>query len=228
MQKQYKFLDLVLGAFVAVLIISNIASAAKITSLGAFTFDAGTILFPLSYIFSDMLTEVYGFKAARRVTWIGFGALLLMTLTFYVVGQLPGESEWLAGGGADAYGRILGLVPRIALGSLVAYLCGSFVNDIVLAKLKVATAGKHLWLRTIGSTLVGQIVDTLVFCLIAFYGELPNDVLWTIIVSNYVFKVLVEVLFTPVTYALVNAMKRAEGVDVFDRNESFNPFGMRA
>lgn len=236
---RFKYLDIILGVFVSVLLVSNVASAAKIVELGqlgplALTFDAGTLIFPLSYIFSDVLTEVYGYSVSRRVIWIGFGCLFLTSLVLIGVGQLPGEAFWMsttssgdpaaAGFGQQAYDKIFGLTWRIVLGSLVAYWSGSFLNDFVLAKLKVRTAGRFLWLRTIGSTLIGEAVDTLIFALIAFAGALPNDVLITLIVSNYVFKVGVEVLFTPLTYAVVNRLKKAEGVDVYDRTTDFNPF----
>lgn len=236
---RFKYLDIILGLFVSVLLISNVASSAKIVALGqigplALTFDAGTLVFPLSYIFSDVLTEVYGYRNARRVIWIGFVCLLLTSLVLIVVGRLPGEAFWLsstasgdaaaADFGQQAYDKIFGLTVRIVLGSLTAYWCGSFLNDFLLARLKVRTAGRYLWVRTIGSTLVGEGVDTLVFALIAFAGVLPTETLAALIISNYVFKVGVEVVFTPLTYAIVNRLKRAEGVDVFDRDTDFNPF----
>lgn len=236
---RFKYLDIILGLFVSVLLISNVASSAKIVALGqigplALTFDAGTLVFPLSYIFSDVLTEVYGYRNARRVIWIGFVCLLLSSLVLIVVGRLPGEAFWLsstasgdaaaADFGQQAYDKIFGLTVRIVMGSLAAYWCGSFLNDYLLARLKVRTSGRYLWVRTIGSTLVGEGVDTLVFALIAFAGVLPTETLATLIISNYVFKVGVEVVFTPLTYAIVNRLKRAEGVDVFDRDTDFNPF----
>lgn len=238
--KTYRFLDVILGLFVSVLLISNIASSAKIVELGqigplALTFDAGTLIFPLSYIFSDVLTEVYGYKNSRRVIWIGFLCLLLVSIVLVVVGRLPGEGFWLtstASGdpaastdfGQQAYDKIFGLTWRIVLGSLLAYWCGSFLNDFVLAKLKVRTGGRMLWVRTISSTLIGEGVDTLIFALVAFAGVLPGEILLTLIVSNYVFKCGVEAIFTPITYAIVNGLKRAEGVDVYDRDTNFNPF----
>lgn len=211
---QYRYLDRITGLFVAVLLISNIASV-KIVTVGPFTFDGGTLLFPLAYIFGDVLTEVYGYRAGRRVIWTGFAALALLIVTLALVDVLPP--------GNPAFSAILGQAPRIALGSLVAYWAGEFTNSFVLARLKVATGGRWLWLRTIGSTLVGEGVDTVVFVLIAFAGALPADVLTAILVSNYVFKCVVEVLFTPVTYAIVSRLKRAEGADAFDRDTDFNP-----
>jgi hypothetical protein len=239
MTNKYKYLDLILGLFVAVLLISNIASAAKIVDLGIIAgrpliFDAGTLIFPLSYIFSDVLTEVYGYATSRRVIWIGFFSLALMSLMLMLVGALPGEASWLSSAangdpaantfGQDAFDKVLGLTWRIVLGSLLAYWCGSFINDFVLAKMKLVTAGKNLWMRTIGSTLIGEAVDTLVFAIVAFWGVLPTEVLIDLILANYIFKVLVEVLFTPITYFIVNKLKKAESQDYYDRTTDFNPF----
>jgi hypothetical protein len=212
--RPYRHLATITAVFVAVLILSNVAST-KVVELGPFTFDGGTLLFPLAYIFGDVLTEVYGYRASRRVIWTGFAGLGLMVVTLAAVDALPPRSE--------AFSAVLGQAPRIAVASLVAYWAGEFVNAFVLAKLKVRTAGRWLWARTISSTLVGQGVDTAIFLLAAFYGVWPNDLLWTVFVSNYVFKVGVEVLFTPATYRVVNFLKRAEREDVFDRETDFNP-----
>ncbi len=195
--------------------------AARSCALGPFTFDGGTILFPASYIFGDILTEVYGYRKSRRVIWIGFFAALLMSLTFIVVGALPPAGDW---DGQAAWDRILGLTPRIVLASLLAYWVGEFANAYVLARMKVASRGRCLWTRTIGSTLVGEGLDTLIFCTAAFAGAMPNSLLWAVIVSNYLFKVGVEVLFTPVTYLVVGRLKAAEGIDAFDAGIDFNPF----
>lgn len=210
----FRYLDRITGLFVAVLIISNIASV-KIVTVGPFTFDGGTLLFPVAYIFGDVLTEVYGYRASRRVIWTGFAALALMIVTLAVVDVLPPSNA--------AFSAVLGQAPRIAMASLFAYWAGEFTNSFALARLKVATGGRWLWMRTIGSTLVGEGVDTLVFVLVAFAGTLPNEVLVAILVSNYIFKCGVEVVFTPVTYAVVSKLKRAEGVDAFDRDTDFNP-----
>lgn len=215
--RAYRYLDLITAFFVAVLILSNAAST-KIVELGPFTFDGGTLLFPLAYIFGDVLTEVYGYARSRRVIWTGFACLGLMVVTLYVVDALPPQNE--------AFTAILGQAPRIALGSLVAYWAGEFTNAATLARLKVRTRGRWLWSRTIGSTLVGQLVDTGIFLLIAFWGVLPNELLWTIFISNYVFKVGVEVLFTPITYQVVNFLKRAEREDVYDWDTNFNPLAL--
>jgi len=220
MQKNYKYLGAISVFFVSVLLISNIAST-KIVDLGWFVFDAGTLLFPLSYIFADILTEVYGFRRARNVIWLGFFMALLMSVVFIVVGKLPPASDW---GNQEAYNAILGLTPRIVLASLVAYLAGSFSNSLILAKMKVWTQGKKLWARTIGSTLVGELVDSALFIVIAFFGILPNSLLVTLIISNYLFKTGVEVLFTPLTYKIVKFLKKEEGEDHYDTDTNFNPF----
>ncbi len=222
--RSYKYLDVVIGTFVAVLIISNLASSAKIVTLGPFTFDGGTLLFPLSYIFGDVLTEVYGYSVSRRVIWIGFIAAALFSLTVWLVGLLPGEAEWSSRVGMEAYNAVLGSTPRIVLASLIAYWAGAFSNAFVLARMKVMTQGRWLWTRTIGSTIVGQAVDTLLFVMIAFAGTMSAGVLWDVAASNYVFKVGIEALFTPATYAFVGWLKRVEGVDAYDAQTDFNPF----
>jgi uncharacterized integral membrane protein (TIGR00697 family) len=218
--KSYKHLEVITALFAVVLIISNIVST-KITTIGFLTFDAGTILFPLAYIFGDILTEVYGFKRARKVIWIGFGLLALSTITIYIVGLLPSASDWP---NQEAYQTILGLTPRIVLGSFAAYLVGEFTNSYILAKIKLKTKGKMLWLRTISSTLIGQILDTSIFVFIAFYGVFSTEVLISIIISNYILKVGIEILFTPFTYSIVNKLKVSEQVDTYDTNTNFNPF----
>lgn len=224
--KPYRYLDLITALFGVVLVVSNIAST-KVVQLGPLTFDGGTLLFPLAYIFGDVLTEVYGYKRSRRVIWSGFFLLLLATLTFAAVNALPSPSDAASQNSAQAFAALLGLVPRIVAASLVAFWVGEFVNSYILAKLKVRTQGRWLWLRTISSTLVGQALDTALFLLIAFYGVWDNALLWTVFVSNYIFKVGIEVLLTPATYALVGFLKRSEGEDVYDRQTNFNPFSNR-
>jgi len=219
-ERLYRWIDLVTAAFVAVLLISNVAST-KIVQLGPFSFDGGTILFPLAYIFGDVLTEVYGYKRSRRVIWTGFFWILAAALIFAIVDLLPPAQGWTM---QDSFHSILGQTPRIVAASLIAYFAGEFSNSYVLARLKLITNGRWLWLRTIGSTLVGEAVDTGLFLLIAFAGVLPGPLLWAVLISNYVFKVGVETLFTPVTYRLVNWLKNAEQEDVFDRETNFNPF----
>ena len=220
--RTYRYIDLVMAAFVAVLLISNIAST-KIVAFGPLSFDGGTLLFPLAYIFGDVLTEVYGYRRSRRVIWTGFFWLVMTALVLAIVDWLPPAADWSA---QDAFHAILGQTPRIVAASLLAYFAGEFSNSFVLAKMKLATEGRWLWARTIGSTLVGEGVDTVVFVLVAFLGVLPNELVWAVLVSNYVFKVGVEVVFTPVTYAVVNFLKRAEREDYYDRDTDFNPFAL--
>ncbi len=216
-------MDVITAAFAVALILSNITST-KILSLGWFSFDGGTILFPLVYIFGDILTEVYGYARARRVIWIGFAMNLLMVVTFWAVQKLPPALDW---GLQESFDNILGVIPRIVLGSLCAYLVGEFLNSYVLAKLKVKTKGKFLWLRTIGSTVVGQFADTTVFLLIAFAGVLPWDLVWIIWVSNYIFKILVEIILLPVTYRVVGWLKKKEDEDHYDSDTDFNPLAVK-
>jgi len=217
----FRHYDLVMAAFVTVLLVSNIASAARIVKIWIFTFDAGTLLFPLAYIFGDILTEVYGYARARRVIWVGFAANALMSGIIMLVGLLP----WAGfGPSTEAYHEVLGFTPRIVIASLVAYWVGAFSNSFVLAKMKVWTRGKLLWARTIGSTIVGQGTDTVVFVLVAFLGAFAGPEIMAIIISNYVFKVGVEVTFTPITYLIVGWLKRTEGADYYDRGTNFNPF----
>lgn len=233
-EKQYRYFDIVMAIFVAVLIISNIASSAKIVDLGfslagvPMAFDAGTILFPLGYIFGDILTEVYGFRRSRRVIWVGFFALGLASLTFWLIQRLPGESAWQGYAGDAAYTAILGGMSSggIVLGSLAGYWAGEFSNSAALAKMKVLTNGRWLWLRTIGSTLVGELVDSLIFVLIAsLFGVFPWEIFLSLALTNYFFKTAVEALMTPATYATVRFLKRAENEDFYDRATVFTPFG---
>jgi queuosine precursor transporter len=220
MSKSYKHLDAIATLFVTVLLISNITST-KIVSLGWFTFDGGTLIFPLSYIFGDILTEVYGYSCSRKVIWLGFFCAFLMALTFSLVGALPPAADWKY---QAAYNQILGATPRIVAASLIAYWIGEFSNSFILAKLKILTRGKWLWTRTISSTLVGQVLDTTIFILIAFIGVVPNHILWLLIASNYLFKCGIEILFTPVTYWITGWLKRQEQEDYYDNNTNFNPF----
>jgi len=219
-ERDYKYFDLITALFVAVLLISNVAST-KIMRLGPFTFDGGTILFPVSYIFGDILTEVYGYRRSRRVIWTGFFCTGLMAAVLAIVGALPPAQGW---DNQAAYQAILGQTPRIVLGSLIAYFAGEFSNSYTLAKMKIWTGGRWLWMRTIGSTLVGEGVDTLLFVVVAFAGTMPWALLWSIIISNYVFKVGVEAAMTPVTYRVVSFLKRVEHEDVYDVGTDFNPF----
>lgn len=219
-QVTFRYFDIIMAFFVAVLLISNIAST-KILVFWKFTFDGGTLLFPLSYIFGDILTEVYGYRRTRRVIWTGFIAALVMSLVLWIVQVLPPAPDWP---NQQAYESVIGFMPRIVLASLLAYFAGEFTNSYILSRLKVKMEGKRLWVRTIGSTLIGEGFDTTIFCLVAFYGVLPGSLLLTVIVSNYIFKCAVEILFTPLTYKIVGFLKKREKTDVYDRGISYNPF----
>jgi len=233
--RTFRFFDWVMALFVTVLIVSNIASSAKIVDWGfsiaglRFAFDAGTILFPVSYIFGDVLTEVYGFRRSRRVIWTGFTMLALSSLVLWLVRIMPGEATWQSYAGQDAYNAILGGMSTggIVAASLVAYLVGEFSNSTVLAKMKVVTKGRFLWMRTIGSTLVGEGVDSLIFVFIATLAKVfPWELFGTLVVTNYIFKVGIEVLMTPLTYKIVNWLKRAENEDYYDTQTRFTPFAI--
>ncbi|MDP2995269.1 MAG: queuosine precursor transporter [Anaerolineales bacterium] len=233
MGRRYRYLDLIMAVFVTVLVVSNIASSAKIVDWGfsifgvRMAFDAGTLLFPVSYIFGDILTEVYGYKNSRRVIWAGFACLALSAAIFWIVSALPGESQWQRYAGEAAYLAILGGMSSggIVLASLAGYWSGEFTNSFLLAKMKVLTRGRWLWTRTIGSTIVGELVDTLVFVVIAsLFHVFPWSLFLTLAVTNYLFKVGVEALMTPVTYAAVSKLKKAENEDYYDRDTNFNPF----
>jgi hypothetical protein len=228
--KNYRYFDLVMAAFVTVLLISNVASN-KLVQVGPFPYDAGTILFPLSYIFGDVLTEVYGYKRSRRVIWTGFAASALMAVVFWFVTFLPIPADQGPQPQSEAFNLALSATPFIVLGSLIAFFAGEFTNSYVLARMKVATRGRWLWSRTIASTLLGELVDTLLFVTIAFAigfavlgSPMDGTLFWTIMISNYIFKVGVEVLFTPITYAIVGFLKRAEHEDYYDTHTNFNPF----
>ncbi len=233
MKRTYRYLDLIMALFVTVLIVSNIASSAKIVDWGIsllsipLAFDAGTLLFPLSYIFGDILTEVYGYRASRRVIWTGFACLALSALVFSLVRILPGEANWQKYAGDAAYLAILGGMSSggIVLASLAGYWSGEFSNSFVLAKMKLLTRGRWLWTRTIGSTLVGEFVDTAVFVIVAsLFKVFPWELFLTLTLTNYLFKVGVEALMTPITYLIVNTLKRVEGEDYYDWDTKFNPF----
>jgi queuosine precursor transporter len=220
---QNRWLPVITGLFVGVLLISNIASV-KPVLLEPFTFDGGTILFPLSYIFGDILTEVYGYRASRKVIWTGFIAAILLPLMLWLVGRLPGPPEAWTSDNQIQYHNILLSTSRIVIASLIAYFAGEFSNSYILAKMKIMTKGKWLWTRTIGSTIVGEGIDTLIFVTIAFLGVWPASTLIAVIVSNYIFKTGFEIFATPVTYAVVIGLKKAEGMDVYDIGTNFNPF----
>ena len=231
--RTYKYFDIIMAFFVAVLITSNIASSAKIVDWGIsifgihLAFDAGTLLFPVSYVFGDVLTEVYGYRRSRRVIWTGFFALAVTALTFWLVSIMPGEATWQGYAGDAAYQAILGGMSTggIVAASLAGYWLGEFFNSYVLAMMKILTNGRWLWTRTIGSTLVGEAVDSLVFVAVAsLFGVFPWSLFFTLSLTNYIFKVTIEAVMTPLTYLVINKLKHAENEDYYDRDTDFNPF----
>lgn len=233
--KPYRFLDLITAVFVTVLIVSNIASSAKIVDLGfglfgvPMAFDAGTILFPISYIFGDILTEVYGYKQSKRVIWVGFVCLALSVVIFGIVRAMPGEVTWQGYAGDAAYTAILGGMSTggIVLASLAGYWTGGFTNSFIMAKMKILMKGRWLWMRTIGSTIAGELVDTVMFVIVAsVFGIFPWSLFLTLTVTNYLFKCSVEALMTPVTYLIVGALKKVENEDYYDKETNFNPFAV--
>jgi len=230
-QRSFRYYEFVMAAFVAVLLCSNLVGPAKIAQLdlpviGAITFGAGVLFFPISYVFGDILTEVYGYARARRVIWAGFAALLFASVMASIVVALPPAPGWK---NQAAYEIAFGSTWRIAAASMIAFWCGEFVNSFILAKMKILTQGRWLWTRTIGSTIAGEGVDSLLFYPLAFYGTgiIPNEMLPKVMLAQFVAKVAVEVAFTPVTYKIVNALKRAEHVDHYDRRTDFNPFTLK-
>jgi len=227
----YRYYDFVMVAFVTVLICSNLIGPAKIAQIevpvfGTLTFGAGVLFFPISYVFGDILTEVYGYARARKVIWAGFAGLAFASFMAAVVVALPPAPFWQH---QDAYEIAFGSAPRIVAASMVAYFCGEFVNSFVLAKMKILTAGKWLWTRTIGSTIVGEAVDSTLFYPLAFYnsGLIPNDKLPAIMLAQFGLKVGVEILFTPITYRIVGFLKRVENEDHYDRGTNFSPFSLK-
>jgi queuosine precursor transporter len=228
-RREYRYYEFVMVAFVVVLVCSNLIGPAKAAQLdlplvGLVTFGAGVLFFPISYVFGDILTEVYGYARSRRVIWAGFAALAFAAFMAWVVVKLPPAAEWKH---QAAYEVAFGNAWRIALASMIAYFCGEFVNSFVLAKMKIATGGRWLWTRTIGSTIFGEGVDSLLFYPIAFYGIMPNELLQKLMLTQFVAKVAVEIVFTPVTYAIVGWLKRAEQEDYYDRETRFTPFSLK-
>jgi uncharacterized integral membrane protein (TIGR00697 family) len=225
--RTYKYYDLVMAAFVTVLLCSNLIGAAKpceVQVFGyAYTFTAGVLFFPISYIFGDVLTEVYGYARARKVVWSGFGALIFAAFMIAVVLRFPPAADWH---GQAAIESVFGSTWRIVLASLVAYFCGEFCNSFVLAKMKILTSGRFLWMRTIGSTIVGEAVDSAIFYPMAFFGLWPRELVLKVMLGNYLLKVGWEVVNTPVTYWVVNFLKRAEREDYYDRGTNFTPFSL--
>lgn len=229
--RHFRYYDLMMAAFVAILLLSNIIGASKPSYVtlpnGAhWTFGAGVLFFPISYIIGDVLTEVYGYARARRVIWTGFAALAFMAFMAWVVVSLPPAEGWP---GQASYEFVFGNSWRIVIASMIAFWAGEFANSYVLARMKIWTAGRHLWMRTIGSTIIGQGLDSLIFYPLAFYGLAgwPPEQLYEVVLFQWFFKTAWEIVLTPATYAVVGALKRREGVDVFDEGTDFNPFGAK-
>ena len=218
----FRYLDVITGLFVAVLLISNVVGQ-KIWRLGPLDISAAQMLFPVSYIFGDVLTEVYGYARSRRVIWIGFGCNVLMAVVGWLAVQLPPAPGWP---NQQAFATVMAFVPRMVTASLIAYWAGEFANSYVLAKMKIITSGRWLWTRTIGSTVVGQAIDSFLVVAITFSGVMPLAALARVTISIYLVKVIYETVATPATYLVVNFLKRAEGLDVYDRGTNFNPFAV--
>ena len=229
--KTYKYYDLILGAYVCVLLCANLIGPGKATTVhipvvGNFTFLAGVLFFPFSYFFGDVLTEVYGYARDRRCVWAGFGALIFAAVMATVVVEMPPAHDWEDK--QPAIEAVFGSTPRIVAASIIAFWCGSFVNSFVLAKMKILTKGRWLWTRTIGSTLCGELVDTGLFYTIAFMGVLRRQTLIDVMIAQYVLKSAWEVIMTPATYKIVGFLKRVEQEDYYDRATNFTPFSLRA
>lgn len=219
--RSYKYFDLVTAAFVTVLLCANLIGASKVATLWGVTFGAGVLFFPISYIFGDILTEVYGYGRARRAVWSGFAAMGFASFMSWAVLSFPPAAGWPH---QAAFETVFGSTPRIVAASLVAYFCGEFCNSYVLARMKLWTSGRLLWTRTIGSTIVGEGVDSLIFYPVAFWGLWETPLVLQVMLSNYLLKVLWEAVNTPITYRIVNFLKRAEHEDYFDRHTRFTPF----
>jgi uncharacterized integral membrane protein (TIGR00697 family) len=229
-RRQYKYYDLLMAAFVAVLLCSNLIGVHKVSYInlpfyGEYVYGAGVLFFPISYLFGDILTEVYGYARSRKVIWAGFAALIFASLMSFVITQLPAAKTMTAEHQA-AVNLIFGQTPRIVLASLLAFWIGEFVNSFVIAKIKVLMAGRFLWVRTITSTVLGEIADSAIFYPVAFFGTWSNEQLISVMIGNYFIKVLWEVVATPFTYLIVGFLKRAEHEDYYDKNTDFNPFSL--
>lgn len=220
----YKYYDLIMAVFVTVLLCSNLIGVSKVVTVAGLTFGGGNLFFPISYLFGDILTEVYGYARSRRVVWAGFGALIFSAFMTWVVIKLPPAADYA---GQAAIEQVFGSTPRIVAASMIAYFAGEFTNSFVLAKLKIMTRGRFLWTRTIGSTICGEAVDTTIFYPLAFLGTWSPQTLVTVALTNYVLKVMWEVLATPLTYRVVAAIKRAENEDFYDHKTNFTPFSLK-
>ena len=222
--KAYRYYDFVMAAFVSILICSNAIGAAKVCTLFGLTFSAGVLFFPISYIFGDVLTEVYGYARARRVVWAGFGAMAILTFSTWFVVHVPPAVDWP---NQAAFETVFGGTWRIVAASLTAYFAGEFSNSYTLAKMKVATGGKALWSRIIGSTVVGEAIDSIIFYPLAFYGMWDNSLILKVMITNYCLKVGWEMVATPITYRFIAFLKKAEQEDYFDVNTQFTPFSVK-
>jgi uncharacterized integral membrane protein (TIGR00697 family) len=224
-RRAYKYYDLVMAAFVAVLLCSSLIGVGKVSQIGGYTIGTAVFFFPISYIFGDVLTEVYGYARSRRVIWAGFAALVFASFMSWAVVALPPAPDWPH---QAAYALVYGSTPRIVAASLAAFWAGDFVNSYVLARMKVRMEGRFLWMRTIGSTIVGQGVDSLIFYPLAFWGEWAPQLVVAVMISNFFVKVGVETVMTPATYLIVGFLKPAEHEDFYDRGTDFNPFTLEA
>ena len=222
--RSYRYYDLIMAAFVCVLLCANLIGVSKAVTIHGFTFGAGNLFFPLSYLFGDVLTEVYGYARSRKVVWAGFASLAFASIMSAIVVNLPPAAAWR---GQEHLEAVFGSTWRTALASLIGYACGEFANSVTLAKLKVFTEGRFLWVRTIGSTIVGEAADTLIFYPLAFYGSWDGQLLLTVMGGNYIIKVMWEVIATPITYRVVAFLKRAEHEDYYDRDTDFTPFSLK-
>ncbi len=220
-RRHFRYFDYVMAGFVAILLLSNLIGASKLATLGGFTFGAGILFFPVSYVIGDVLTEVYGYANARRCVWTGFAAMVFMAFMSWAVVAMPPAASW---DGQAAYESVFGSTWRIVTASIIAFWAGEFVNSFVLARMKVLTQGRHLWSRTIGSTFFGQAIDSAIFYPIAFLGVWATSDVITVMITNWLLKVLWEAALTPLTYAVVGWLKAREGVDVFDSSTDFSPF----
>jgi uncharacterized integral membrane protein (TIGR00697 family) len=224
-KKQFRCYDFVMAAFVCIMLCSNVIGASKVFVVGGLSFGAGILFFPISYIFGDVLTEVYGYARARRVVWAGFAAMVFAAFTSWLVVALPPAPTWP---NQTAFETVFGSTWRIVVGSLIAFWAGEFCNSYVMAKMKIFTKGRHLWSRVVGSTVIGEGVDSVIFYPIAFYGIWPTTVVFKVLLSSYVLKVLWEVAVIPFTYIFVNWLKKVEQEDYYDYDTDFNPFSLKS
>jgi len=223
-RRNYRYYDLIMAGFVCVLLCSNLIGVSKVVTVAGFTFGGGNLFFPLSYLFGDILTEVYGYARSRRVVWAGFGALIFASFMAWIVISLPAAEGY---NGQEALEQIFASTPRIVAASIFAYFVGEMTNSFIMAKMKIRTEGRFLWMRTIGSTMGGEAIDSLLFYPLAFYGTWSNDLLLKVMLANYVIKVSWEVLATPLTYRIVSFLKKKENEDYYDRETNFTPFSLK-